>query len=306
MATRKFLMRKDNDRYVISEQREKEIASVINKHKKLFDKDISQLKGKNLKNRKEADKAVNELLSAYSPFIEKLVEERIKDRGPYMYEKDDYLSEAYLVAMQAARSFDPSRSKKSSMRFSSYCSRPIASAISRMVARSRTEIKVPSSHVINARKWSHTLFELSHSDSDNKNISDEIVSNISGIEAKQEDIVSILNSMVEAELNDNISTYNYEYVSPEEESERTEHVLQAIEKSMIEVFGEKKAKEYLVATGVVTYRQREGEKDIIVLNVDNIRKPNGSRAKLEELRSELSKKRTFNKLTHRIKKYSQD
>lgn len=296
-------MRETRENYVISEEREKEIVEIINKNKKLFSKDINKLKGNQLKKRKQADEAVSELVSAYAPFIEKIVDERTKDAGHYMYDKEDYMSEAYLTAVQNARAFDPSKSKNSTMRFSSYCSRPIASVISRMVAKSRSELNVPSAKMQDARRWAHTLFELSDAGG---SVNDKVVSEISGVDSDQNKVMSILNATTHEELNEEISTSSDSFNDYDfEEEEYSLHTIKAIEKAMIEVFGEEEAKEYLIATGVVVY-ENDGEQDKIVLNVDNVRKPNGSNKKIKELREKLSSKRTFNKLSNRIKKYSKE
>ena len=291
----KYLMRSsDSAYYKLTEERESELVEIINANRDLFSKSINSLSKEDRKKRKKADRAVNELISAYAPFIEKLVSERIKDAGSYIYTKEDYISEAYLTAIQNARAFNPKKSSSGSMRFSSYCSRPISSVISRMVAKSRSELNVPSAKMQDARRWSHTLFELSDSD---RSVSDEMISEISGVKSNQFDIRAILNSTTHEDLNEEISADSSGI--PGDANEDSLIRARAIEKAMVEVFGEKEAKQYLIATGLVIYENIDN-KDIIIWNEEDVRRPNGSTQKLNELRDKLSKKATFNKLQKKI------
>lgn len=138
--------------------------------------------------RAAADKAVDALIRSYSPFIERLAREHHRNAGDYGGSVEDFTSEAYLVATQCARSFDPTRGQ-TQIRFSSYFSRAVSSVLFRMSMRSRSPVTVPVTVMSAARKWAHTRYEAVNRGMD---ISDEDVSALSGVDGSQEDVAGVL------------------------------------------------------------------------------------------------------------------
>lgn len=287
---------KGKPQYKITAERELEIADIIKERRHLFAEDKSALNKEDLHKRNEADKAVEELVAAYAPFIEKLVQERIQDAGAYVYSTDDYISEAYIVAVQNARAFDPSKTEKP-IRFSSYCSRPISSTISRLVSKSRSNLNIPSNKMKEARQWSHTLFDLSAHGID---ATDDVVSEISGISSNQNDIRTILNSSLETELDESISpSYESDYGNVEDDE--SVQKINIIIDSVIKVFGKEKGEEFLIATGLLVYEDSDNSSRL-VWNNEEKRKPNGSTALVSEMRNHIHEdEELFNKLAEMIK-----
>lgn len=172
----------------ISLERELELADIIIEYKSLFDVNKNSLSGKDLKNRKLADKAVEELVSGYSMLIEKIAEERYSSSGGYGGDWEDYVSASYVVAVQCARTFNPHKGRNT-IRFSSYVARAISSKLSRLAMSSRSIVHVPTSTMTNARKWSHTYFDMIHR---GLKPTDEQVSEISGVDMTQQEALRIL------------------------------------------------------------------------------------------------------------------
>lgn len=138
--------------------------------------------------RAAADHAVDTLIRAYSPFIERLAREHHRNAGEYGGSVEDFTSEAYLVATQCARSFDPTKGR-TQIRFSSYFSRAVSSVLFRMSMRSRSPVTVPVTVMSAARKWAHTRYEAVNR---GMNITDEDVSALSGVDGSQESVAGVL------------------------------------------------------------------------------------------------------------------
>lgn len=135
-----------------------------------------------------ADRAVGILIMSYSPFIEKMAREYYRNAGEYGGSSEDFTSEAYLVATQCARSFNPTRGR-TQIRFSSYFPRAVSSVLFRMSTRSRSPVTIPVTVMSAARKWAHTRYEAVNN---GMTISDEDVSALSGVDGSQESVALVL------------------------------------------------------------------------------------------------------------------
>ena len=143
--------------------------------------------------------AAKDLIIAYSPLIEGVAKNNFKKSGHDRIDIEDFINEAYIVALQCCYTFDPYASKNSIIRFSSYAPRAITSALQRMSNRTRPVVSVPTTVMSDARKWSHVLFDMKNRGID---ISDEEVSNIAGVKSSQTDIRSVLGLSQYADLDD--------------------------------------------------------------------------------------------------------
>lgn len=148
-----------------------------------------------------AQEAVDILISAYSPLIEKIARERMSTMGDYGHSSEDFIAEAYVVAVQCAHKFDPSKSS-SPIRFSSYVSRAIVSSLSRMSTKTHSSVSIPVTTLSKARQWSHVYHDMM-----SKGIQpvDEEVSEICGIDFTQSEVSNILNATVGEDID---SAYN--------------------------------------------------------------------------------------------------
>lgn len=139
-----------------------------------------------------AQEAINTLVSAYSPLIEKIARERMVNRGNYGHDAEDFIAEAYVVAVQCAQKFDPSKSSKP-IRFSSYVSRAIVSSLSRLSVKTHSSASIPVTTLSKARQWSHVYHDML-----SKGIEpvDEEVSEICGVDFTQAEVTEILSATV--------------------------------------------------------------------------------------------------------------
>lgn len=138
--------------------------------------------------RQRAEYAIDELVGAYSPLIEKIAREKYPGSGGYAFTYEDFVAEAYLVAVQCAKTFRPDKGRKV-IRFSAYVSRAIVSSLTRMSLRSRSVVHIPATVMSDARKWSHVYYEMV-----NKGMEpdDDDVSEISGVDYNATDMRVVL------------------------------------------------------------------------------------------------------------------
>ena len=139
-----------------------------------------------------AKEAVDTLVSAYSPLIEKIARERMSSRGNYGHSPEDFIAEAYLIAVQCAYKFDPYKSSKP-IRFSSYVARAISSSLSRLSVKTHSSASIPVTTLSKARQWSHVYHDML-----SKGIKpvDEEVSEICGVDLTQSEAVEILSATI--------------------------------------------------------------------------------------------------------------
>lgn len=183
----------------ISIEEEITLVSSIRSGKDLISKHNSGLSEEQKKLKKEAVVATQKLIKAYSPLIEGIAKSHYRKAGHDRVEVEDFINEAYIVAVQCCYSFDPYASKDKVIRFSSYAPRAISSALQRMANRTRPIASVPTTVMSDARKWSHVLFDMKNMGID---ISDDEVSLISGVSSSQFDIRSVLGLSQYVELED--------------------------------------------------------------------------------------------------------
>lgn len=163
----------------------------------------------------KALEASHQLIESYSYLIETIATERYAQAGAYS-DLDEFISEAYIIALQCALKFNPHASKRGIIRFSSYAPRAISSSLKRIIMKSRSMVSVPVSKMSDARAWSHTKFDLA-----NKGVEadDETVSAISGIDMTENDAQNIL-MLSEGETIDDIFppsiTDSHQVVSPQD------------------------------------------------------------------------------------------
>lgn len=140
--------------------------------------------------------AINELVSSYSPLIEKVARERMSGHGHYGFSSEDFIGEAYFVAVQCAKTFNPYKSANP-IRFSSYVTRAMISALSRINVRTRTPVSIPVSTLSKARQWSHVYHDLL-----NKGIQPRVeeISEICGSQFTEEEVHDILASSDNTEI----------------------------------------------------------------------------------------------------------
>lgn len=169
--------------YPLSADDELDIAEIIQEG-------INQEKG--TPKYEAAQEAINTLVSAYSPLIEKIARERMSNRGNYGHDAEDFIAEAYVVAVQCAQKFDPSKSSKP-IRFSSYVSRAIVSSLSRLSVKTHSSASIPVTTLSKARQWSHVYHDML-----NKGIDpiDEEVSEICGVDFTQVEVTDILSATI--------------------------------------------------------------------------------------------------------------
>lgn len=146
----------------------------------------------------DADSACHKLVEGYSPLIEKIAQEHYRNVPHHRSSLEDFISESYIVALQCARTFDPSKGK-TVIRFSSYFPRAVSSALSRTAMRSRSLVSIPIQRMTDARKWSHTKFDM-----ENQGItpSDSDISEISGVDSTQQEVMSVLGATSESDIDD--------------------------------------------------------------------------------------------------------
>lgn len=143
-----------------------------------------------------AQEAVDTLVSAYSPLIEKIARERMSSRGNYGHSAEDFIAEAYVIAVQCAHKFDPYKSSKP-IRFSSYVSRAISSSLSRLSVKTHSSASIPVTTLSKARQWSHVYHDML-----SKGIEpvDEEVSEICGVDFTQAEVVEILSATIDEDI----------------------------------------------------------------------------------------------------------
>ena len=210
---------------VLTQEEEIELAHTIQKGKEYInsDKDLSQ-EEETL--RKESMKASERLVSSYSYLIEKIAEEKFYSSGPYGVTMDDYISEAYITALQCTLTFNPLSSKTQVIRFSAYAPRAISSVLSRMSMRSRSLVSVPTTVMSDARKWSHTKFDLENKGI--RDISDEDISAISGVSSSQQEIQSVLGLSKDNPLDDIIPPSITDKINIRDENEEKHDIINAL------------------------------------------------------------------------------
>lgn len=145
-----------------------------------------------------AHDAVNELVSSYSPLIEKIARERMVNRGGFTHEPEDFIAEAYVVALQCAYKFDPYKAA-TPIRFSSYVARALVSSLQRLSLRTHATSSVPASVLSRARQWSHVYYDM---ESKGFSPSDEEVSEICGSRMTKQEVSSILGATDDKTLDD--------------------------------------------------------------------------------------------------------
>lgn len=181
--------------YPLSAEDELDIAEIIQKG-------ISKDKG--TQEYKAAQEAIDTLVSAYSPLIEKIARERMANRGNYGHDAEDFIAEAYVVAVQCAQKFDPFKSSKP-IRFSSYVSRAIVSSLSRLSVKTHSSASIPVTTLSKARQWSHVYHDML-----SKGITpvDEEVSEICGVDFTQAEVTDILSATIGEDIDNayNIGT----------------------------------------------------------------------------------------------------
>lgn len=107
----------------------------------------------------DGDRACVELVSHYAPLVESLAAKSFKSCGGYGMDRDDYIQEAYYVAFQCAKTYDPTRSA-TMMRFSSYAARAIATALNNLSLRSHTPVSVPMTTMAEAKRWAQAYYDI--------------------------------------------------------------------------------------------------------------------------------------------------
>lgn len=211
----------------ITQEEEVNLAKRIQTGKPLLNKRDEELSEAEIRLKKEAQESIEKLIKAYSPLIESVALEQYRNSGSYGFDEEDFIAEAYLISCQCAKTFDPSKGKKI-IRFSSYAPRPITSALSRMSMRSRTQISVPTTVMANARKWSHTYFEMKNKGFD---ITDEQISEISGVDMDEHSVMEILGLSADSPIEDIFPpSIKDEYQNPFFENDR-ERLIHSIENS---------------------------------------------------------------------------
>ena len=180
---------------------DKELALVedINEGKEFIATDDIHLSKEQISQKRKSLRAAKNLIAAYSPLIEGVAKNNYRKSGHDRIDLEDFINEAYIVAVQCCYTFDPHASENSIIRFSSYAPRAITSALQRMSNRTRPVASVPTTVMSDARKWSHVLFDMKNRGIE---ISDEEVSNITGVKSSQVDIRSVLGLSQYTELED--------------------------------------------------------------------------------------------------------
>lgn len=215
---------------ILSAEKELDLVDSIRAAAELWDKNIDDLTEKEIAVLEEAETSCHELVLGYSPLIEKMARERYSQLPEHRSTVDDFISESYIVALQCARTFNPSKGSKP-MRFSSYFPRAVSSSLGRMSMRSRSLVSIPVQRMTDARKWSHTKFEM-----ENLGISltDEEVSEISGVDSTQQEVMGILGATSEDDL-DSVIIPGGDKDTLYRENDYTE-LVSAIESSMSEFY----------------------------------------------------------------------
>lgn len=181
---------------IISADKEMDLVDSIRAAADLWDKDPDDLTDDEVSILEEAEESCHELVLGYSPLIEKMARERHSQLPDHRSTVDDFISESYIVALQCTRTFNPAKGSKP-IRFSSYFPRAVSSSLSRMSMRSRSLVSIPVQRMTDARKWSHTKFEM---ENNGISLTDEEVSEISGVESTQQEVMSILGATSEDDL----------------------------------------------------------------------------------------------------------
>lgn len=181
-------------------EREKELVSSITaaSSQGLWKREEDELTPEEVDVLEEADAACHELVEGYAPLIEKIAHEHYRGVPEYRSSLDDFISESYIVALQCARTFDPSKGKRT-IRFSSYFPRAVSSSLSRTAMRSRSLVSIPIQRMTDARKWSHTKFDM---ENQGVELTDEDISDISGVDSNQQEVMSVLGATSESNIDD--------------------------------------------------------------------------------------------------------
>ena len=186
MNSKRGLTTRFKNPHSLTLEEELSLAEDIEKGAKFIGKEDLSLQEENLAGK--ALESSHKLVEAYSYLIETIATERYAQAGVYS-DIDEFISEAYIIALQCALTFNPHASKRGVIRFSSYAPRAISSSLKRIIMKSRSMVSVPVVKMSDARAWSHTKFDLS-----NKGVQadDETVSAISGIDMTEQEAQRIL------------------------------------------------------------------------------------------------------------------
>lgn len=211
---------------LLSADEELEVVKVLHKGKKFFKIPDSDLSEKELLKKKESIEAVNKLVEAYAPLIEKIAREHYSQTDSTYVTYEDFLAEAMIIALQCARNFDPFKGR-SIKRFSSYVSNAISSSLLRVNYKTKTPLSTPSDKIAEARKWSHPFFDMQ-----NKGIKvdDAVISKISGVNMTQVEVSNILDSYASQTIDDIDHPHVVDYVNFSVVDEQKERIIAAIEK----------------------------------------------------------------------------
>lgn len=163
--------------YRLSLEEEKQAVEDIQQGRKYLPVDDENLSKKQRERKQIAQDGVYRLVKGYSGFIEMIAKEQAKNNGRHATDLEDYLAEAYLVAVRSARTFNPEKAG-TSIRFSSYVSRTLVSSLRRLTARSKTTVSATAKDVMDSETWSRIYFE---SKDINAGLTDDNVSQISGV-----------------------------------------------------------------------------------------------------------------------------
>jgi len=227
---------------LLTPEEELQIVDIIMKGKDFFDKEDDELSSKEKYDKKNGLDARNRLVEAYAPLIEKIAKEKYNSADSQGLTYYDFVSEAFITAFQCAKNFSPYKSKNI-IRFSNYVSRPISSSLYRIATKSKPQVSTPISIITNAKKWSHTYFDMLNK---GLKITDEEVSSISGVNMTQKEVFEILDMNNSTPLED----INHPGVQDDYPIEKNEGLQQDIQSSIESVFG-KDSDKVLTALGLV-------------------------------------------------------
>ena len=183
---RRPLVTRFKDAKPLTLEEELALCETIAQGKEFIGDEAASSKEQDLANK--ALRASHHLVSSYSYLIETIARQRFQSAGAYS-DVEEFISEAYIVALQCALTFNPHASKRQVIRFSSYAPLAITSALKQLSLKSRSIVNIPSSMMSDARAWSHTKFDMQEKGID---VSDASISLISGIDATQEEIYGVL------------------------------------------------------------------------------------------------------------------
>lgn len=227
---------------LLTSEEELEVVETIQKGKKFLGLNDEELSKADRKLKRASSKAVHRLVEAYSPLIEKIAKEHYNSSDSPSVSYDDFLSEAMIVATQCARNFNPHKGRKI-IRFSSYVSRPVSSSLLRVSLKAKTPLSTPNDKIADSRKWSHTFFDLANQ---GINVTDEVVSQISGVNMTQGEVSGILDSQHDQSIDDITPPGVIDKINLISDDDQRENIIHAFHC----VFGEKSIP-LLTAMGVI-------------------------------------------------------